>query len=133
MARKKLSDEVEKQIDALMEKHRENLYEVFDQDTFGLTFDEREKLISGKMKHEICEILEKHIKEDPQGICGNSEPDESCLCDCGTEALLCRDEHGNIKIHKRVLKTKSGPVTEEEYGYYCSKCRRLFFSTKKNP
>ena len=133
MTRKKLNDETEKQIDELMEKHREHLYEIFSKDTFNLTFDEREKLISEKMKDETCNVLEEHIKEDPKGISGhNHTPDESCLCVCNTEALLCRDEQGNIKIFKREIKTKSGPVIVGEHGYYCTKCRKLFFSTKKN-
>lgn len=40
------------------------------------------------------------------------------------EALLCRDEEGNIKIFKRKIKIKSGPVIVGEHGYYCTKCRK---------
>ena len=132
MTRKNLSDETEQKIEELVEQHREHLREIFSEDTFNLTFDEREKLISGKMKKETCKVLEKHIKDDPKGICEqNHKPDESCLCDCNTEALLCRDEDGNIKIFEREIKTKDGPVMTKEFGYDCPKCRSLFFSTKK--
>ena len=68
MTEKKVTQEVKETVDELIEKHKEHLYEIFAQDTFKLTFDEREKLIGGKMKDETCKILEKHIEEDPQGI-----------------------------------------------------------------
>jgi len=134
MVKKDETGKSEKVKSELLEAYKKHLDEIFDQDTFDLTFDEREKLISKKMKKETCKVLEEHIKKDPQGISGHNEaPDESCLCDCNTEALLCRDENGNPKIFKREIKTKSGPVETGKYGYNCPKCRRLFFSTKKNP
>ena len=133
MIEKKEKGKSEKVKSELLEAYKKHLDEIFDQDTFNLTFDEREKLISEKMKDETCKVIEKHIKEDPKGISGNKHnPEESCLCECNTEALLCRDEQSNIKIFKREIKTKSGPVIVGEHGYYCTKCRKLFFSTKKN-
>lgn len=126
---KKLDGDVKTAIDELIEKHRTHLYEIFADNTFTLTFDEREKMIGGKMKEEICKILEKHIEKDPMGVHKNEDnPDETCLCPCGTEAVLCRDKNGKPRIFEREIKTKDGLVKIQEYGYYCSKCRKVFFS-----
>ncbi len=106
--------------------------EVFSKDTFNLTFDEREKLIFGKFKEESREMLEKQIAQDPQSAKKNTTPAESVLCHCGTEANLVKDEDGNPKIYKRQVTTKTGPIKIQEYGYYCSKDRKVFFPSAKN-
>lgn len=116
----------------LMETYRKHLDDIFEKGTFNLTFDEREQLISGKFKKETTRVLEKHIEKDPQGVSKNKEPEETTLCHCGTEATLCRDENGNLKVSEREIKTKSGPVKIKEYGYYCSKERKVFFPSPKN-
>ena len=134
MPKKKLTNEEKEIIDELTEAHRKHLYEIFTKDTFKLSFDEREKLISGKMDKEVCKILEKHIEEDPQGICKKKKkiPDETCLCPCGREAILKTDKKGTPKIFEREIKTASGTIKVEEYGYYCSKCRKIFFPSQKS-
>ncbi|MBI4689007.1 MAG: hypothetical protein HY754_01845 [Nitrospirae bacterium] len=101
-------------------------------DTFDLSFDEREKLIDGKVDKGRCKILQKHIEEDPEGISVNNyHPEETSLCLCGACTTLCRDEKGDIKIFSRQIKSKRGVVDVKEYGYYCSKCRKVFFPSPK--
>lgn len=130
--KKKIDPEVKKAVDKLIEAKREELYEIFAEETFNLTFDQREKLIDSKLDKQRCEVLEKHIEEDPDGIArSNNKPQEVSKCICGGCATLCRDEKGNPKIFERDIKTKRGPVTVKEYGYYCSKCRKIFFPSEK--
>ena len=134
MTDKNETNDVKKEMDKMTEKYRERLHKIFSKDTFKLSFDEREKLISGEMKEETCDVLEKHIEEDPEGISkADSEPDDTCICVCGTESILRRDKDGHPRIYKRTIQTKSGPVEIKEHGYYCSKCRKVFFPSQKNP
>ena len=131
--KKKVSDEVKKVVDKLVEEHRDHLYEIFSKDTYNLSFDEREQLISGKMKKETNNVIEQHIEKDPEGISKNDyKPDETCMCPCGTEAILRRDKDGKPMIFEREIKTKDGPVKIREHGYYCSKCRKVFFPSPQN-
>lgn len=130
--KKEKKSEVDRAIDKMVKEYRQELREIFAKDTFDLTFDEREKLIDSKIDKARCEILEKHIEKDPDGISkNNNNPDEVSSCICGSCATLCRDEKGNIKIYEREIKTKRGPITVQEHGYYCSKCRKIFFPSKK--
>lgn len=124
--------DVEQRIEELVGEYRKELREIFSEDTFDLTFDEREKLIDGKMDRGRCKVLQKHIEDDPDGISMNNyNPEETGLCRCGTCATLCRDEKGNTKIFSRQIKTKRGVVDVKEYGYYCSGCRKVFFPSSK--
>lgn len=128
MAKGKKKSEVDKTINDMVEKYRDKLKEIFAKDTFNLTFDEREKLIDGKIDKARCEILEKHLEKDPGNKCKpNYSPDETEICLCGNPATLCRDDNGNRKIFEREIKTKNGLVKVTEYGYFCSKCRKVFF------
>lgn len=132
MVKKEIDPEVKKAIDELIEKQREDLYKIFAKDTFNLTFDEREKLIDSKIDIHRCEILQRHIEKDPDGISKNNyTPDETVLCACGTCATLSRDENGDIKAYERKIKTKHGVVQVTEYGYSCPKCRKVFFPSKE--
>jgi hypothetical protein len=124
--------EADQTIEELVKEYRQGLEEIFAKDTFKLTFDEREKLIDHKIDKGRCRILEKHIEEDPDGISQNdNKPDEVSRCICGSCATLCRDENGDTKIFEREIKTKRGPIKVKEHGYYCSKCRKLFFPQRK--
>ena len=114
----------------LLEAYKKHLDEIFSPETFNLSFDERENLIHGKMKKETTNVMENHVEKDPKGI--SNEPAETCLCICGTEAMLYRDKNGDPRIFERKIKTKSGQVTIKEYGYYCSKDRKIFFPSPKN-
>jgi hypothetical protein len=125
MTEKKVDPEVKKAVDEIVEAEREELYELFSEENFNLTFDQREKVIDTKLKEKACKLLEKHIELDPDGISKN--PDETTLCHCGACSKLCRDTEGHIKTFKREIKTKQGIVEVEEYQYYCSKCRKVFF------
>ena len=117
----------------LIESYEKHLDEIFDSKTFNLSFDEREQLISGKMKKETNSVIEQHVEKDPEGISKNDyKPDETCMCPCGTEAILRRDKDGKPMIFEREIKTKDGPVKIREYGYYCSKCRKVFFPSPQN-
>lgn len=128
---KKVPDEVKKTIEELAEKYKEKLYEIFAKDTFDLTFDEREKLIDTKIDTCRGDIIETHIDNDRKKNFRNDNPLETYLCNCGRESVLCKDTKGNPKIFERTIQTKRGPVKIKEYGYYCSKCRRSFFPSKK--
>lgn len=127
MEKQEITPEVKKAIDELIESQRQDLYEIFAKETFDLTFDEREKLIDSKIDIHRCEILQRHLEKDPDGISEENEPEETSECACGNSGILKRDEDGNIKIYKRDVKTKRGLVTIQEYGYFCSKCRKVFF------
>ncbi len=125
------NNEIEKVKEELREAYNKHLDEIFAAKTFNLSFDEREKLIYEKLKKETNKIVEKHIDKDPEG--SSRTPPETYMCPCGTEAPLCRDTRGNPKIFEREIKTKSGPVKIREYGYYCTKDRKIFFPSPKNP
>ena len=130
---KKESSDAKNTIDDLVDNYRKQLEEIFSKDTFNLSFDEREQLISGKMKKETNNVIEQHIEKDPEGISKNDyKPDETYMCPCGTEAVLCRDKDGKPRIFERKIKTKDGPVKIREHGYYCSKCRKVFFPSPHN-
>ena len=117
----------------LLEAYKKHLDEIFDPKNFNLSFDEREQLISGKMKKETSCVIEQHIEKDPEGISKNDyKPDETCMCPCGTEAVLSRDKDGKPRIFEREIKTKNKPIKIREYGYYCSKCRKVFFPSPQN-
>ncbi|MBI4689008.1 MAG: hypothetical protein HY754_01850 [Nitrospirae bacterium] len=58
--------DVEQTIEELVSEYRKELKEIFSKDTFDLSFDEREKLIDGKVDKGRCKILQKHIEEDPE-------------------------------------------------------------------
>ena len=129
---KQKKSEVDLAIDEIVKEYRQELREIFAKETFNLTFDEREKLIDRKMDKGRRQILEKHIEKDPDGISkNNNNPDEVSRCICGSCATLCRDEDGDIKVFEREIKTKRGPVAIKEHGYFCSKCRKIFFPSKK--
>lgn len=116
----------------LLKSYEYHLDEIFAAETFNLTFDEREHLIDRKLKSEGCKVIERHIKEDPDGSAKNKDhPEETSLCSCGTEAILSRDKEGHPRLFKRKIQTKNGLVTTEEYGYYCSKERKIFFPSQK--
>lgn len=133
MKRKKERVDAEETINELVDAYREHLREIFAKDTFELSFDEREKLIDGKVQKERNRIIEEHIEKDPEGISkNNNNPDETSLCACKTEGILCRDKEGKVKIFKRTIQTKRGPVKIKEYGYYCTKCRKIFFPSPKD-
>lgn len=132
MEDRKKKSEVEQTINELVKEYRHELEEIFAKDTFNLTFDERENLIDRKIDKGRCQILEKHIEEDPDGISKNdNKPDEVSSCICGSCATLCRDEKGDIKIFEREIKTKRGVIKVTEHGYFCSKCRKIFFPSKE--
>jgi len=122
--------DIQKTKDDLMEAYKKHLDEIFSDENFKLTFDQRERLIDEKLKKETTEIIEKHIEKDPKGV--SHSPAETCLCPCGTEAVLCKDSEGDPIVYERQLKTKNGPVTVKEYGYYCSTDRKFFFLTEKH-
>jgi hypothetical protein len=132
MVEREKKSEVEQKIDKMVDKYREELKELFAEETFDLTFDQREKLIDSKIDKARCEILEKHIEQDPDGIFKNKGiPDELAQCLCGNSAILCRDERtGDRKIYDREIKTKHGIVKTKEYGYHCCKCRKIFFPSE---
>lgn len=125
MSTKDVDPEIKKAIDEMVEAEREDLYELFSKEKFELTFDQREKLIDTKLKKKACQMLEKHIELDPDGV--SSEPDETTVCHCGACAKLCRDARGAIRTFTREIKTKQGMVEVSEHGYYCPACRKVFF------
>jgi len=126
----KHQEDIQKVKGDLMKKYEEHLDEIFANGTYDLTFDQREKLISKKLEKETTEIMERHIEKDPKGV--SKEPAETWLCMCQTEAVLCRDPEGNPVIYERHIQTKSGPVLVKEYGYYCTKDRKIFFPSQKD-
>jgi len=125
MPKKDVDPAVKKAIDEIIEADREELYEFFSEEKFDLTFDQREKLINTKLKEKACKVLEKHLHFDPDGV--SNDPNETTLCHCGACAKVCRDANGSIKTFTRKIKTKQGIVDINEHGYYCSKCRKVFF------
>jgi hypothetical protein len=128
MEHKKKTSDVEHLKQELLEKYKKHLDKLFAPETFNLTFDEREKLIDSLLDKGRCEVLEEHIEKDPDGIAKNDyHPDETQLCRCGSCAILCKDKEGKVRIFEREIKTKRGIVTVKEHGYYCSKCRKVFF------
>ncbi len=132
MAKKEINTEVKKAIDELFEKQKQDLYEIFAEETFDLTFDEREKLVDSKIDKARCEILEAHIAQDPDGMLKNKGlPDELTQCLCGNSAILSRDERtGDIKTYEREIRTKRGTIKVKEHGYFCCKCRKIFFPSE---
>jgi len=132
MTNKKDSSDVEKLKEELLNDYKEHLDKLFAAETFDLTFDEREKLIDKAVNKNRCKILTEHLEKDPDGVSKNNyHPDESSLCQCGACAPLHRDKNGEPKVFKREIKTKGGSITVQEYGYYCSQCRRIFFPSPK--
>jgi uncharacterized protein YqkB len=125
-------DNIQKIKKELMNEYAAHLDEIFAKDTFEMTFDEREKLISGKFAEESTKVIEKHLEKDPQGVCDDNIPSETCLCPCGTIAILCKTEEGLPKIFEREMQTKNGPLKIKEYGYYCPKDRKIFFPSQEN-
>ncbi|MFH0807767.1 MAG: hypothetical protein V2A57_05060 [Elusimicrobiota bacterium] len=128
MKNKSCGANVEELKEELVKDYREHLDKIFASKTFDLTFDEREKLIDATLDKGRCKILEEHIEKDPDGVSKNNyQPDETCLCHCGTCAPLCRGKKGEPKVFEREIITKRGIVNTTEYGYYCQKCRKVFF------
>jgi hypothetical protein len=128
---KKKENDIEKVKEELRKAYNKHLDKIFAPETFNLSFDEREKLIDEAMLEERNDIIEEHIEKDPKGTA--CAPVETCMCPCGTEAPLCKDKDGSPRIFEREIKTKSGPIKVKEYGYYCSKDRKIFFPSPKNP
>jgi hypothetical protein len=129
---KKRKPDVEQFKEKMLQKFKDRLDKLFAPETFDLTFDEREKLIDAMLDKGRCEVLEEHIEKDPHGIAKNDyTPDETQSCHCGACAPLCRDAHGNPKFFEREVKTKRGSIKTKEYGYFCSKCRKVFFPSPK--
>lgn len=115
-----------------MNKYREHLYEIFSKDpTFNLTFDEIEQLVDEKMETDRSDVIAKYIEKGLDETSSNKNPDGTCLCVCGTSTILCRNKEGKPKVFERTIQTKRGHVKIKEYGYYCSKCRKIFFSYEK--
>lgn len=132
MTKEKRDRSIEEVKEGLLLDYKEHLDKIFAPETFDLTFDEREKLIDRVLDKERCKTLEEHIEKDPDGVTKNNyHPDETCLCYCGVCATLSRDDKGNPKIYNREIKTKRGIITTKEHGYYCSKCRKVFFPSPK--
>lgn len=132
MVQRKKNSEVDQRIDKMVDKYREELKEIFAEETFDLTFDQREKLVDSKIDKARCEILEAHIAQDPDGLLKNKGlPDELTQCLCGNSAILSRDERtGDIKIYEREIKTKRGTIKVKEHGYFCCRCRKIFFPSE---
>jgi DNA replication initiation complex subunit (GINS family) len=130
MTVKKKKIDIEKTKKEMLEVYKRKLDKIFDNSTYDLTFDEREKLIDSELDEDRCKVLEEHIESDPASII-NKEPDDTCVCPCGRCATLYRDDQGNPKILERTIKTKRGTVNIKEYGYYCSHCRKVFFPSEK--
>lgn len=124
-------NDIEQTKKALLEKYSQQLDELFASETFNLSFDERERLITGKLDESALVILEEHLQRDPESTEQNTSPAPSALCYCGAESNLILDENGCPKKHRREIKAKTGPVMVEEYGYLCSCCRRIFFPCPK--
>jgi len=132
MPQKNQGGKIEKLKEHLTQDYRKKLDEIFSQETFDLSFDEREKLIDQKIDKQRNHVLQTHLEKDPDGIVeDNNLPEQTKLCVCGCCTILCKDENGNPKIFIRQLKTKRGLLTVKEYGYYCSKCRKVFFPSEK--
>lgn len=65
MEDRKNKSEVEQTIDEMVKEYKQQLEEIFAKDTFKLTFDEREKLIDGKIdKKRMRTILKKLIEKE---------------------------------------------------------------------
>ena len=125
-----MPDEVKKTVEELTEKYRNKVYEIFSKDTFKLTFDEREKLIDEKVDSCRSDLIETHIEKDRKETYNDDKPNETYLCICGRESILRKNKAGDPQIFERTLQTKRGTVKIKEYGYYCSKCRNVFFPSK---
>jgi hypothetical protein len=125
-------ESIEKDKKELVEGYEKDLDEIFKHKNSNLTFDEIEKLVDEKMDTARSDVIEKFIekgqeKKSQEGI----EPEETYACACGTEATLCRDDNGKVEIFERAIQTKRGHVKTKEIGYYCSKCRKVFFPSKE--
>lgn len=132
MSREKGSGSIEKTKEDLLERYEKDLGEIFKHKNTGLTFDELEKLVDEKMDTARSDILQMLVeREQERKSAEGIEPEETCICVCGTEVRLCRDKGGNPKIFERTVQTKRGPVKIKESGYYCSKCRKIFFPSEK--
>lgn len=132
MERIKEEIDVEETIERLVEEYKEQLRELFKHRKTPLTFDELEKLVDEKLDTNRNEVIEKIVEnEQEKNIRSNGEPEETSVCVCGTEVTICRDKKGNPKIFERKLQTKRGHVKLKEYGYYCPKCRKIFFPSKE--
>jgi len=110
----------------LMEKYSKHLDQFFAAETFEMSFDERENMIYGGMEEDMLAILERHLEDGPHGISGET-PLKSISCSCGETATLVADDQGQPKIRDRKIMTRNGPVTVQEYQYYCASERKLFF------
>ncbi len=128
---KKEKTDREETINELVDEYREQLRNIFNETKSKRTFDEIEKLVDEKIDAERSNIISKCIEEEIEKFSKNKDPEQTCLCVCNTEAILCKDKEEKLKIFERTLQTKRGPVKMKEYGYYCSKCRKIFFPSKK--
>lgn len=119
----------------LEEEYEKDLAEeVFKSKDRPLTFDEIEDLIDKKMDRSRNKIIQEVIeKGQSKKMKANGGPEETSVCVCGTEVTLCRDDKGNPKVYEKQIQTKRGYVKLKEYGYYCSKCRKVFFPSKERP
>lgn len=112
----------------LLKDYEKKLDKLFSADTDDFTFDQLENMLDDQLKDSFTNTLEERIDKEP--FSSSDIPDETCVCSCGTESLLCRDNNGNPKVFEREIKTKNGAITVKEFGYYCEKDRK-FFSPKK--
>lgn len=125
-------DNIEETKKGLIEKYEGDLDEILKASDRPLTFDEIEKLVDEKMDTARNEVIQKIIeKKQEKETCKNGEPEETSVCVCGTEVTLCRDKKGNPKLFERELQTKRGSIKQKEFGYYCPKCRKVFFPSKE--
>ena len=116
----------------LVEEYEKDIDEIFKASDKPLTFDEIEKLVDEKMDTARNEVIQKIIeKKQEKETRKNGEPEETSICICGTEVTLCRDKKGNPETFKRELHTKRGHIKQKEFGYYCPKCRKVFFPSKE--
>lgn len=125
-------ENLEKTKKNLVEDYEKDLDEIFKSNDRPLTFDEIEKLVDEKMDTARNEVIQKVIEiEQEKKTQENGDPEETSICICGTEVLICTDKKGNPEIYERKLQTKKGYVKMKEYGYYCPKCRKIFFPSKE--
>lgn len=116
----------------LVEECEKDLEEIAKSTDRPLTFDEIEKLVDEKLDTARNEVIAKIVEnKQEKKMRSNGEPEETSICICGTEATISRDSKGKIKIFEREIETKKGTVKMKEYGYYCTKCRKVFFPSKE--
>jgi len=130
---KKEREKIERIKKELVEEYEKHLEEIFkSKKDSPLTFDEIENLVDGEMDTARSDIIRKVMENElEEKIHKGIKPEETSICICGTEVTICRDKQGKVKIFERPIQTKRGPVKLKEYGYYCPKCRKIFFPSEK--